>query len=311
MKSSIKNTLKKTALEEQYDASAKAFLSDKTLIAHICKEVVTEVKDYTVEEIVSFLDEAKVSSEAVEAQITGEANESTEINEGRVTFDIVCDLNIPTEEKVIKILIDLEAQKESSPGYDLVKRGFFYCARLLSRQLGREFAHSNYDNIKKVYSIWVCMNEKGINANTVTRYSIVHSDIIGEYVGESKGDVMEVIMIRLGKEVSDETNVTQMLGVIFTEKMKYYDKIKVLKERYEFEFSEEGKEELNTMCNLSLGFRERGIEEGIKEGQTTKLLSVVKNMVEDGVDDELIMKYTEASKEEILKIREELGIYPS
>ena len=65
------------------------------------------------------------------------------------------------------------------------------------------------------------------------------------------------------------------------------------------------------MCNLSLGFRERGIEEGIKEGQTTKLLSVVKNMVKNGFDDNMIISCTEASKEEILKIREELGIYQS
>lgn len=61
----------------------------------------------------------------------------------------------------IKACMEGEAEISSvriEPGYDIVTRGIFYAARLISAQSGTEFTHSHYDDIKKVYSIWLCMN---------------------------------------------------------------------------------------------------------------------------------------------------------
>ena len=39
----------------------------------------------------------------------------------------------------IKLIINVEGQKKFDPGYDIVTRGIFYCARMLSAQKDTEF----------------------------------------------------------------------------------------------------------------------------------------------------------------------------
>lgn len=57
-----------------------------------------------------------------------------------------------------QIIINVEAQKDEPSKYDIFNRAVFYVSRLISSQKERDFKNSDYDNIKKVYSIWVCMN---------------------------------------------------------------------------------------------------------------------------------------------------------
>lgn len=52
---------------------------------------------------------------------------------------------------------------------------------MLSAQLGTEFNAQNYDNIKKVYSIWICMDTNVAASNTITSYEVQPGNIYGEY----------------------------------------------------------------------------------------------------------------------------------
>lgn len=70
----------------------------------------------------------------------------------------------------VGIVIGIEAQKSFYPGYDLVMRGIYYAARMLSSQMGVEFTGENYNQIKKVYSIWICMRVLKKIGNTITDY---------------------------------------------------------------------------------------------------------------------------------------------
>ncbi len=90
-------------------------------------------------------------------RITGDNTEDKIPNEGRITYDIKFAVYIPGGER-IKLIINVEAQKEFNAGYDLVTRGVFYGARMISAQKDREFIGDDYDSVKKVYSIWICMN---------------------------------------------------------------------------------------------------------------------------------------------------------
>ena len=57
-----------------------------------------------------------------------------------------------------QIIINVEAQKDEPNGYDILNRAIFYVSRMISSQKERDFSNSNYNDIKRVYSIWVCMN---------------------------------------------------------------------------------------------------------------------------------------------------------
>ena len=64
----------------------------------------------------------------------------------------------PVSGELIRLIINIEAQNDYYPGYPLIKRGLYYCSRMISAQYGTEFTGSHYEQIKKVYSIWICIN---------------------------------------------------------------------------------------------------------------------------------------------------------
>lgn len=80
------------------------------------------------------------------------------MTEGIVTYDIRFLATAPVSGELIRLIINIEAQNDFYPGYPLIKRGIYYCSRMISAQYGTEFTKSHYEDIKKVYSIWICMN---------------------------------------------------------------------------------------------------------------------------------------------------------
>ena len=55
-----------------------------------------------------------------------------------------------------QIIINVEAQKDEPGEYEILNRAVFYVSRLISSQKERDFENSSYDDIKCVYSIWIC-----------------------------------------------------------------------------------------------------------------------------------------------------------
>ena len=99
------------------------------------------------------------SSYAGKIQKTSE--EDIVIGEGKIVYDIR--FIVYHGDEKIKILINIEAQnisKASSLGYDLDNRIIYYLCRMISSQKEVEFTHSNYDDIKAVRSIWICLDGK-------------------------------------------------------------------------------------------------------------------------------------------------------
>lgn len=52
--------------------------------------------------------------------------------------------------------------------------------------------------------------------------------------------------------------------------------------------------------------RMEGIKEGIKEGVEETIIEIIRNMLKANQDEETIMKYTNAKKEDIERIKKEL-----
>ena len=131
-------------------------------------------------------------------KIHGINNESATDTEGSVTFDIRFYALTPTDERV-KLIINVEAQNDFYPGYPLIKRAIYYGSRQISAQYGSEFEKAEYENIKKVYSIWICFDPPHNRRNTITMYQITEKQIVGEvYEIVAHYDLMSVVMICLG-----------------------------------------------------------------------------------------------------------------
>ena len=79
--------------------------------------------------------------------ITGEDKESNIQGEGTYYFDVKFSAHVPDDRILdfgIRIIVDVEGQYDYNPGYDIVTRGVFYGARMISSQSGTEFLRDDY-----------------------------------------------------------------------------------------------------------------------------------------------------------------------
>lgn len=270
----LSDSVEITVYESKYNAQAKLLLANKQVLARIMKETTKEFRDYTIEEIIECIEESpEVGTKNVYAgnskkqKITGLPQESTIVDEGKVTYDVYFYARTHEQERV-KIYLNIEAQKKYHVGYSLVARGIFYCSRMISEQMDSEFTAENYDGIKKVYSIWICMETPEKIANTITEYSVEPHDIHGRFDEKENYDLLSVIMVRLSKKenASNGNALIQMLTTLFSHKLDANEKKKILSEDYDMQMTEELEGGIYGMCNLGELVWERAHEEGMEKG---------------------------------------------
>lgn len=286
---------KETALNDimgygvpQYDQSAKNLLSDKSILAHILKSTVPEFKDVSIEDIANVYIEGKPEvgktylnpgkTNAGGGKIKGDRNEESSSSEGWVTFDILFHAKAPGTDDLITLIINVEAQKTQRPsklGYQILKRAIYYVSRIISSQKEREFQGSDYDKIKKVYSIFICMDSP-TGQSAINRYTMKEEHVLHRYKAErSAYDLMNVVMIYLSDE-KVRNRLINLLQLLFRkENMSGEERNELLKEKYNIHLTEEQREELNTMCNLSEGIVDRVTERVTKK----EALKSVKNLM--------------------------------
>ena len=158
----------------------------------------------------------------------------------------------PQKEK-IKIIVNIELQKDYYPGYHFCSRGIFYCSRMISEQVFTEFVPDNYDDIKKVYSIWLCMKPPKKYANTITEYSMEEKNIFGKFTGVENYDLLSVLIIRLctDENIDCENQLINMLNVLLSTKLKAEQKKEILEKEHQMKMETDMEGEAKNMCNLS------------------------------------------------------------
>jgi len=254
----------------QYDEACKKLLASREILAWILKEVTEEFRDYDVKEIAEKYIEGQpeVASRLVNpgetnAGILGLNNENTIYKEGKITYDVHFQAIYPEGNYYVKIFVNVEAQKDFYPGYAISKRGLFYCCRMISAQYQTEFTEPDYDNIKKVYSIWICMNPSKAAGNTIVKYAIQKEDVVGKLsVPVRDYDIMTMVMICLGGEKSkDYKGILKLLDVLFSKEKNAKEKKYVLEHEFGIEMTKQMEKEVHVVCNLSEGLVEEVTEE--------------------------------------------------
>ena len=269
-----------TADKAQYDRCAKNLLAFKAIDAWILKTCVKEFSSYNV----AYISEhcmpgtAEISEHAVhqdqldrnqrvngDNQVTKMNSESSSVTEGTVYYDVRFTAVVPENDEPITLIINLEIQTDDKPGYELVTRGTYYCARMISEQHGTIFTGEHYEKIQKVYSIWICPSTPQIRRNQMVRYHMVKDPIIGNArVKEEAYDLMEIIILNLG-EAEDKTDcsILELLNMLFSPTVLPVEKKKILNEKYKIAMTAELESEVQRMCNLSTAIEKKGRAEGV------------------------------------------------
>ena len=257
-----------------YDEACKQVLANKIILAWIIKGCIQEYNDYSIKEIADrFIEgEPEVSKAAVHIDeiaefITGMNNESATMKEGTTTYDIKFRALLPEMDEVLDMIINVEAQNDFYPGYPIVKRGIYYACRMISEQYGTVFTKSEYNKIKKVASIWICPNPPEYRRNTITGYKMGEHGIIGSVQEkESNYDLLKVIIVCLGGEDKEGYNgVLRMLDVLLSQDTEPSTKKKILQEEFGIPMTTKLEGDVDTMCNLSKGVYEKGIDKASVE----------------------------------------------
>lgn len=290
----------------RYDESAGELFLNKEIVAPILQMVIPEYEGCSIEEIIRCMD-TEISKDDplddIDVRITGEQTEMKSVTEKLIRYDAHFKARNPklsNERLIVRLHIDLEVQnnyRPSDPKYPIIKRGIYYCARELSAQLGRLTAKTNYDDLEKVYSIWICNenipdNEK----NTISAYQITKKDILGNMEeDEAIYDLMTAIIIRRGKE-AEETGIWDYLEGVFSsdiKKMKQYSDVK---------WSEKAEKEGYHMEGLGDAIYRRGKVKGRREAR----IDAIRTMIELGLSKEQIL--TKYSVEEYEEAQKELSV---
>lgn len=301
----------------QYDKAAKKFLSKRRLLARILHYLVPEFRRVSLKEIeeTCIVGEPHVSEVPVDPgqtnhafppEIRGAAQEQSEDAEGTIYFDIFFYAKLPQNGKIIKFIVNLEAQKDIPTAYPLMKRVEYYGSRLVSSQKERDFVKSDYGSICKVYTIWLCFKTPEGHGSSINLYRPHEEHIFGDYE-ENPDDyqLSNAIVAYIGDQRTENT-LLNLLRLIFKENLNGAEKRKLLEQEYDMKLTEDMGEELNIMCNLSEGIFESGITKGKSEGMELtmriwKMLTAKKPFAD-------IAKETQISLDEVRKIAQGFGI---
>ena len=214
-----------------------------------------------------------------------------------------------------------------------MKRAVYYCSRLISSQYTVDFEKAHYEGVKKVYSIWLCMDTPD-GASGITRYRLTENQEYGAYREDRRNyDLLQVVMVYIGQGKRELGNrLLNLLEEIFKSKDSAKDKRERLQKEYQIDLNEDEEGMVDTMCNLSVGIferawnqgvtagfakgREEGLEKGLEEGRVKGLEEGRKELTRAFVMQLLgmhmplsfIMQATKCSEKEIRDIAEEEGL---
>ena len=283
--STLAQSLHATDGKAAYDRACKQLLSEKSILAWIMQTCLEEYRNCDVKEVEKYIEGMpQVGEEAVfpnesSPLIQGADTTDKSLAEGTVTYDIRFFAVTPAEGEQVRIIINLEMQNKFDPGYPLLKRAIYYCSRMLSSQHGREFTHSHYEKIKKVYSIFICMGSSKQRENTITRYRMTEENLVGALQEPIHHyDLLSVVLLCLGDSEKEAPNkLLKLLNTLLSNETGESEKRRVLEEDFDIPMTHRLESEVSTMCNLSQGGEEKGIQKGRKDERLLLLKKLLKN----------------------------------
>ena len=272
MNTEIANAVNAAGDKAQYDTRVKRLLAQKIILAHILVKTIDEFKGMKPEDVVKYIEgEPSISvvpvepglanmekTDAAGQRIVGLNTENAEINEGLVRFDII--FYVRMKNGLSQIIVNIEAQKDEPTEYKILNRAIFYVSRLISSQKERDFVNTNYDDIKQVFSIWICMN---MDDNSLSHIHLTKDELLKPCNWKGNLDLLNIVLIGITNgipEHDEKYEMHRLIGALLSSELKEQEKLDIIEHEYNIPTSQEFREDVRIMCNLSTGIEERATE---------------------------------------------------
>ena len=271
MNTEIANAVNAAGDKAQYDTRVKRLLAQKSILAHILVKTIDEFKGMKPEDVVKYIEgEPSISvvpvepglanmekTDATGQRIVGLNTENAEINEGLVRFDII--FYVRMKNGLSQIIVNIEAQKDEPTEYKILNRAIFYVSRLISSQKERDFVNTNYDDIKQVFSIWICMN---MDDNSLSHIHLTKDEMLKPCTWKGNLDLLNIVLIGITNEIPEHDEKYEMhrlIGALLSSELKEQEKLDIIEHEYNIPISQEFREDVSIMCNLSQGIEDKAI----------------------------------------------------
>ena len=316
MDTEIKNAVNAADTNAQYDERAKRLLGNKSILAHILVKTVDEFKGMDPKEAVSYIEgEPFIGVVPVEPGLTNDKNmsaedgskngqrivglntENVEINEGLIRFDII--FYVRMKDGISQVIVNVEAQKDEPTSYHILNRAVFYVSRLISSQKERDFVKTNFNDIRRVFSIWVCLN---MDENSMAYVHLVKDDILGSCQWKGGLDLLNIVMIGIADKLpehDDKYELHRLLSTLLSMELSLDEKLGIMENEYSIAVDDKMREDVSVMCNLSQGIMEKGIKKGMEKGIAKGEEKLILNMHKKGYTSEQIAEIAEKSVIEV------------
>ena len=203
----------------------------------------------------------------------------------------------------MKLHIDVEPQKNYSLPYPVEKRGIYYLARKLSSQLSLITGQTDYGQLEKCYSIWICRDNIPKNEQySMSVYEIVNTHNTSmEEIPKENYDLLTLVVIKLGNRVyNGEKGEANYELLHFLNTVMYPHKadfIKTVSEYIDFSKTEELWKEASGVTGLGQCVYNDGVEEGIETG--------MRYFVLDDIDEHVTRERSIIKLQKYFKLTEE------
>ena len=315
MDKDIKKSISATDKDAQYDEKAKNLLGHKIILAHILVKTIDEFKGMNPKDVVQYIEgkpyistvpvdtgSTNVEKEQDGEKVIGLNTENSELHEGLARFDII--FYVRMKDGLSQVIVNIEAQKAEPSAYDIINRAVFYISRMISSQKGRDFVKSNYNNIKRVYSIWICMN---IDEHSMSHIHLTRDDIIGSHNWKGDIDLLNIVLLGLAEDLpekAEEYELHRLLGALLSSKLKVDEKLDIIGNEFDIPLESDIRKDVNDMCNLSQEIKEQAYAEGAENGIAKGVAKTIIKMYRKGCGAEQISDLLDMEVEQLREIIE-------
>jgi len=255
--------------ENEFDAAFKSVMHRTDILARLVRDWIPELKDKDLDYIKGCL-----SPDGME-YITGRETELRNSHMGMVNADCIFDIRFPSEEDRVGLILGVEGQGRSNPGYPITNRAMVYASYLLSDQKDKVFRKQEYGKVKKVYAVWIMLHPNADYRNKIIRYKMKG---VCEWPSDTgikipEMDLVDILFVNLGSPDSEVPN--DMLGIlntIFTDELGKKERENRIADAFKIRIDNELSESLERI-RMSMGsdLREAIIEDRVEEAIQKRL----------------------------------------
>lgn len=195
---------------------------------------------------------------------------------GGVIHDVLFDIGmLDGKSPPSRVIVDIEAQNEFKPGYAILKRGSFYCGRMISAQKETVFRNSDYNKLQKVYSIWLCIAPDEDVRGVCNAYNMSEICLAKEHHFPKEQYDNFCIILACLQDKQSANNMVRFFSSVFDNEMPVEEKLDLARE-CGLQVTADVKEGINQMCNYSDYVEQKGIEKGRIEALSESVVKLVR-----------------------------------